>query len=228
MRMTFSLVVALTFSAASATASLAGQSGTATGGNAPSSGHGTHKPGVKPAMGSKDSAVGKGATVDPSAAAPGAGGSGSKRDAHMKKKGNGSQASGVGTQPAQGASLVGDTGRNAIGAKITNTAGASNGPGLGVPQPAQGARVGGDTGRSAIAAKITNTNGTTQGGRTGLGTGVTKNVATSVAQGQGTMPRNAGLITGTGMGPKGAAPPVIRPAAKNNTSINGTGLAGKN
>ena len=192
MRMTFSLVVALTFSAASATASLAGQSGTATGGNAPSSGHGTHKPGVKPAMGSKDSAVGKGATVDPSAAAPGAGGSGSKRDAHMKKKGNGSQASGVGTQPAQGASLVGDTGR------------------------------------SAIAAKITNTNGTTQGGRTGLGTGVTKNVATSVAQGQGTMPRNAGLITGTGMGPKGAAPPVIRPAAKNNTSINGTGLAGKN
>ena len=30
------------------------------------------------------------------------------------------------------------------------------------------------------------------------------------------------------MGPKGTAPPVIRPAAKNNTSINGTGLSGKN
>jgi len=94
--------------------------------------------------------------------------------------------------------------------------------------------VGGDTGRSAIAAKITNTNGTTQGGRTGLGTGVTKNVATggmanaSVTQGKVTTPRNAALITGTGMGPKGTAPPVIRPAAKINSSINGTGMAGKN
>jgi len=71
-------------------------------------------------------------------------------------------------------------------------------------------------------------NGKTQGGRTGLGAGVTKNVATSVTQGTVTMPRNAALITGTGMGHKGTAPPVIRPVAKNNTSINGTGMAGKN
>jgi len=60
--------------------------------------------------------------------------------------------------------------------------------------------VGGETGRSAIAAKITNTNGTTQGGRAGLGTGVTKNVATggmtnaSVTQGRvAKMVRHAGF-----------------------------------
>ena len=228
MRVTLHFVLALSFSAASVTASLAAQAGTATGGNAPSSAHGTHKPGVQPAIGTKGSAVGKGAAVDPPAAGPGVSGSGSKRETHIKKKGNGSQASGVSApQSPQGASSVSDTGRNAVAARITNSNGA-NGPGLS-PRPAQGAIGGGDTGRSAIAAKISNSNGATQGGRTGLGAGVTKNVAgASVTQGVAATPRNAALITGTGMGPKGTAPPVIRPAAKNNTSINGTGLSGKN
>jgi hypothetical protein len=234
MRVTLHFVLALSFSAASVTASLAAQAGTATGGNAPSSAHGTHKLGVKPAIGTKVSPGSKGAVIDSPAAGPGISGSGSKRDAHIKKKGNGSQASGVSApQSPQGASSVGDTGRNAIGAKITNSNGAPNGPGHSA-QPPQGG--GGDTGRSAIAAKIANPNGATQWGRMGPGTGVTKNVATAgmtngasgVHQGQAPTPRSAAIITGTGMAPKGTAPPAIQPTARNNTSINGTGMAGKN
>ena len=146
----------------------------------------------------KPSVNGKGMAVGPSAAGPGVSGSGSKRDAHVKK-GNGSQSIGIAGQSPQRAGSVINTGRN------------------------------------AIAAKITNTNGTMQGGRTGLGTGVTKNVSTSmmtngasVTQSRITTPRNAALITGTGMGLKGTAPPAIRPAARNSTSINGTGMVGKN
>jgi hypothetical protein len=236
MRVTLHFVLALSFSAASVTASLAAQPGTATGGNPPSSAHGTHKPGAKPAIGTKVSPGSKGAMVDSPTAGPGVSGSGSKRDAHIKKKGNGSQASGVSApQSPPGANSVGDTGRNAIGAKITNSNGAPNGPGLSA-RPLQGAIGGGDTGRSAIAAKITNPNGATLGGRTGPGTGVAKNAAmtsmtrngASVTQGTVPAPRNAAVITGTGMGPKGAAPPAIQPTARNNTSINGTGMAGKN
>lgn len=102
--------------------------------------------------------------------------------------------------------------------------------GVSAPQPPQGNAVGG-IGRNAVAVKI-NANGAMQVARPGLGIGVTRNASTGMIKGASVMPhptqRNAALITGTGMAPKGTAPPTIRPAVKNNASINGTGMMGKN
>lgn len=39
---------------------------------------------------------------------------------------------------------------------------------------------------------------------------------------------NTGRVSGTGMGPRGTAPAIIRPGAKFNTGVNGTGVRRKN